>query len=183
PAWAGSTTSRRSRTGWSTPGRTWRGIVAVARIPAGCMRCGPRRRPTRATTPTSCSSTPTTTARPGPLRSQSADPGLAGRARMLLTRDSETWYARPLESPAEGAPMRPGMLFTAVALAAAVVVLAPGVPGWAGAGAGGFSSEQAAGTPYLHQGNWEPTVATDPNHPDLVYQLITGINAHQCAPG
>jgi hypothetical protein len=22
-----------------------------------------------------------------------------------------------------------------------------------------------------------------PHHPDLIYQLITGINAHQCAPG
>ena len=78
--------------------------------------------------------------------------------------------------------MRPGALFTPVALAVAVLVLALAGPAWAGAGSGGFSSEQAAGTPYQRQGNWEPTVATDPAHPDLVYQLITGINARQCAP-
>ena len=75
--------------------------------------------------------------------------------------------------------MRPRALF---ALAAAVLVLASGVPGWARAGTAGFSPEQPAGTPYHRQGNWEPTVATDPDHPDLVYQLITGINARQCAP-
>jgi hypothetical protein len=46
-----------------------------------------------------------------------------------------------------------------------------------------FTSEQAAGTPFKHQSNWEPTVATDPGRPNLVYQLITGINAHECAPG
>src|ERR1700751_1482379 len=80
-------------------------------------------------------------------------------------------------------PMRPHALFALVALASAVLVLGSGAPGWAGTGPGGFSSEQPAGTPYKHQGNWEPTVATDPRHPDLVYQLITGINAHQCAPG
>src|SRR5262245_63215344 len=79
--------------------------------------------------------------------------------------------------------MRHGTLVTVVAVAAAGLMLAPGVPGWASAGAGGFGSEQPAGTPYKHQGNWEPTVATDPSHPGLVYQLITGINAHQCAPG
>jgi hypothetical protein len=79
--------------------------------------------------------------------------------------------------------MRPRALLTPVVLAVAVLVLAPGVPAWAGAGPGGFSSEQPAGTPYKHQSNWEPTVATDPGHPDLVYQLITGISAHQCAPG
>jgi hypothetical protein len=79
--------------------------------------------------------------------------------------------------------MRPRALFIPAALAAAVLVLAPGAAVRATAGTGGFSSEQPAGTPYRHQSNWEPTVATDPNHPDLVYQLITGINAHQCAPG
>lgn len=79
--------------------------------------------------------------------------------------------------------MRPRVLFAVVAPAAAVLVLASGVPGWATAGPGGFRPEQPAGTPYKHQANWEPTVATDPRHPDLVYQLITGINAHQCAPG
>jgi hypothetical protein len=57
--------------------------------------------------------------------------------------------------------MRPRALFGLVALAG-VLVLAPGVPAWAGAGASGFGSEQPAGTPYKHQGNWEPTVATDP---------------------
>src|SRR6266702_1525452 len=79
--------------------------------------------------------------------------------------------------------MRPRALFTPVALAVAVLVLAPGVPARASAGPGGFGSEQAAGTPLKHQSNWEPTVATDPDHPDLVYQLITGINARQCSPG
>jgi len=79
--------------------------------------------------------------------------------------------------------MRPRALFTPVALAVAVLVVAPGVAARASAGTGGFSSELAAGTPYKHQSNWEPTVAADPSHPDRVYQLITGINAHQCAPG
>ena len=78
--------------------------------------------------------------------------------------------------------MRPRALFILVALAAAVLVIAPGAAVRASAGPGGFSSEQPAGTPYRHQSNWEPTVATDPHHPELVYQLITGINAHQCAP-
>ena len=36
--------------------------------------------------------------------------------------------------------------------------------------------------PYKHQSNGEPRVATDPHHPDLVYQLVTGISAHQRAP-
>jgi hypothetical protein len=79
--------------------------------------------------------------------------------------------------------MRLRALLSPVGLAVAVLVLAPSAPAWAGPGPGGFSSEQPAGTPYKHQSNWEPTVATDPHHPDLVYQLITGINAHQCAPG
>ena len=79
--------------------------------------------------------------------------------------------------------MRARALFTRVALVVAVLALALVAPGWASAGPGGFSPEQAAGTPYKHQGNWEPTVATDPHHPALVYQLITGINARQCAPG
>ena len=79
--------------------------------------------------------------------------------------------------------MRPRALLSPVVLAVAVLMLAPGVPAGASAGASGFSSEQPAGTPFKHQSNWEPTVATDPHHPGLVYQLITGINAHQCAPG
>ncbi len=78
--------------------------------------------------------------------------------------------------------MRFRALFTAIALAVAGLMLASGVPAGASAGTSGFSSEQPAGTPFKHQSNWEPTVATDPHHPDLVYQLITGINAHQCAP-
>jgi hypothetical protein len=41
--------------------------------------------------------------------------------------------------------MRPRALFTPVVLGVAVLVLAPGVPGWASAGPGGFSSEQPAG--------------------------------------
>src|SRR5260370_19491729 len=79
--------------------------------------------------------------------------------------------------------MRPRALLIPVALAVAVLVLAPGVAAWAGAGPGGFSSEQPAGMPYKHQSNLEPTVAPQPRHPNLVYQLINGINAHQCAPG
>ena len=79
--------------------------------------------------------------------------------------------------------MRTRALFTPVVLAVAVLVLAPGAPARASAGPGGFSSEQPAGTPFKHQSNWEPTVAADPDHADLVYQLTTGINAHQCAPG
>lgn len=74
--------------------------------------------------------------------------------------------------------MRPRALLSPVALAVAVLVLALSAPAWAGPGPGGFSSEQPAGTPYKHQSNWEPTVATDPGHPNLVYQLITGISAH-----
>src|SRR6266700_712677 len=87
---------------------------------------------------------------------------------MPLTRNSGTWYIGRLASPAEGASQ---------------CDLARCLPARASAGPGGFSSEQPAGTPYKHQSNWEPTVATDPSHPDLVYQLLTGINAHQCAPG
>jgi len=79
--------------------------------------------------------------------------------------------------------MRTRALFTPVVLAVAVLVLAPGAPARVSAGPGGFSSEQPAGTPFKHQSNWEPTVAADPDHADLVYQLTTGINAHQCAPG
>ena len=78
--------------------------------------------------------------------------------------------------------MRPRTLFIAL-LVALAWVLGPCGALRASAGSAGFSSEQPAGTPYKHQSNWEPAVATDPGHPDLVYQLITGINAHQCAPG
>jgi hypothetical protein len=78
--------------------------------------------------------------------------------------------------------MRPRVLFAAVVLAVAGLMLASGVAAGASTGTSGFSSEQPAGTPFKHQSNWEPTVATDPNHPAVVYQLLTGINAHQCAP-
>jgi hypothetical protein len=49
-------------------------------------------------------------------------------------------------------------------------------------GAASFDDELPAGYDISpkHQSNWEPTVAVDPNHPDRVYQLITGINAHAC---
>jgi len=75
------------------------------------------------------------------------------------------------------------MLLIAPVLVTVVLILAPGAAFPASAGSTGFGPEQPAGTPYTHQSNWEPTVATDPGHPDLVYQLITGINAHECAPG
>src|SRR5712692_4152759 len=79
--------------------------------------------------------------------------------------------------------MRPRWVAIPSALATLMLFLGLGMTVPANAGSGGFNSEQPAGTPYLHQSNWEPTVATDPNHPNLVYQLITGINAHQCSPG
>ena len=48
--------------------------------------------------------------------------------------------------------------------------------------AASFDNERAAGYDInpKHQSNWEPTVAVDPNHPNRVYQLITGINAQAC---
>jgi hypothetical protein len=65
-------------------------------------------------------------------------------------------------------------------IAAMALVAGVGIPSFA-AGSG-FDPEQPAGTPLLHQSNWEPTVATDPSNANRVYQLITGINAHECAP-
>jgi len=49
-------------------------------------------------------------------------------------------------------------------------------------GGGRFDDERPAGYDVnaKHQSNWEPTVAVDPDHPNRVYQLITGINAHAC---
>jgi hypothetical protein len=46
----------------------------------------------------------------------------------------------------------------------------------------GFDDERPAGYGInpKHQSNWEPTVAVDPNHPNRVYQLLTGINAPAC---
>src|SRR5215212_2477152 len=63
----------------------------------------------------------------------------------------------------------------------AAVVIAATVAGPA-SGATGFDNERAAGYDInpKHQSNWEPTVAVDPNHPNHVYQLITGINAQAC---
>jgi hypothetical protein len=45
-----------------------------------------------------------------------------------------------------------------------------------------FDDERPAGYDInpKHQSNWEPRVAVDPNQPTRVYQLITGINAHDC---
>ena len=64
-------------------------------------------------------------------------------------------------------------------LAAAVIATTVAGPA---SGATSFDSERAAGYDInpKHQTNWEPTVAVDPNHPNRVYQLITGINAQAC---
>jgi hypothetical protein len=64
----------------------------------------------------------------------------------------------------------------AASIAIVVVAAAPAV------GSGGFDGEAPAGYDInpKHQSNWEPTVAVDPNHPNRVYQLITGINAPAC---
>ena len=65
-------------------------------------------------------------------------------------------------------------LATATIVAAVLIAPASAVPR--------FGDERSAGFDInpKHQSNWEPTVAVDPNHPDRVYQLITGINAHAC---
>jgi len=70
---------------------------------------------------------------------------------------------------------------TRVLASLAAVVIATTVAGPA-SGATGFDNERPAGYDInpKHQSNWEPTVAVDPNHPDRVYQLITGINAQAC---
>ncbi len=71
-------------------------------------------------------------------------------------------------------------------LAATVALLTLGVTTAAAAGPGrpasGFDHERPAGYDAnpQHQSNWEPTVAVDPNDPNRVYQLITGINASAC---
>jgi hypothetical protein len=82
-----------------------------------------------------------------------------------------------------GRTMRARTVSIPTVMLASVLAWGLGMVNPASAGSTGFSSEQPAGTPLLHQSNWEPTVATDPNHPGRVYQLITGINAHQCSPG
>jgi hypothetical protein len=63
--------------------------------------------------------------------------------------------------------------------ASIAIVLLATVPAW---GLGGFDDERPAGYDInpKHQSNWEPTIAVDPNHPDRIYQLITGINAQAC---
>src|SRR5204863_6037093 len=66
------------------------------------------------------------------------------------------------------------------ALATSLALFAVGAaPAW---GAARFADERPAGYDInpKHQSNWEPAVAVDPNHPNRVYQLITGINAHAC---
>jgi hypothetical protein len=71
-------------------------------------------------------------------------------------------------------------------LAATVALLTLGVTTAAAAGPGRpasrFDHERPAGYDVnpKHQSNWEPTVAVDPNDPNRVYQLITGINASAC---
>jgi hypothetical protein len=64
----------------------------------------------------------------------------------------------------------------AVLLAMAMAIAAPA------SAATGFDDERPAGYDInpKHQSNWEPTVAVDPDHPDRVYQLITGISASAC---
>src|SRR5919201_3345229 len=82
-----------------------------------------------------------------------------------------------------GGNRRPRLRKRALALAALAASLALVAVGAAPAsGAGRFADERPAGYDInpKHQSNWEPTVAVDPNHPNRVYQLITGINAHAC---
>ena len=66
------------------------------------------------------------------------------------------------------------------ALAASLAIVA--VAAAQASGASRFDDERPAGYDInpKHQSNWEPTVAVDPNHPNRVYHLITGINAHAC---
>jgi hypothetical protein len=68
------------------------------------------------------------------------------------------------------------LLTLAGLLAIAAVVAAPALA------VGSFEDERPTGYDIdpKHQTNWEPTVAVDPNDPNRVYQLITGINAHAC---
>jgi hypothetical protein len=61
-------------------------------------------------------------------------------------------------------------------LAMAVAIISPAMA------AARFDAERPAGYDIdpKHQSNWEPTVAVDPNNPNRVYQLITGIGARAC---
>ncbi len=65
------------------------------------------------------------------------------------------------------------------ALAGSLAIIAAAAPA---SRAAGFNDERPAGYDInpKHQSNWEPTVAVDPNDPNRVYQLITGINAPAC---
>src|SRR3954453_70382 len=77
----------------------------------------------------------------------------------------------------------PRLRTSALALAALAASLAlVAVAAARASGAAHFADERPAGYDInpKHQSNWEPTVAVDPNHPNRVYQLITGINAHAC---
>ncbi len=75
-------------------------------------------------------------------------------------------------------PIRSSILATIIALLTLGVVITSA----AAARGSGFDDERPAGYDInpKHQSNWEPTVAVDPNDPNRVYQLITGINASAC---
>src|SRR6059058_4922711 len=98
-----------------------------------------------------------------------------------LTHLSTTRYTRAERVPPLGGVPMPIRRLVPLVLMVWVLVSFPGLD--LANAAPRFTSEQAVGTPFKHQSNWEPTVATDPGRPNLVYQLITGINAHECAPG
>src|SRR4029453_12637736 len=98
--------------------------------------------------------------------------------------DSEVFRAYRLR--ATGMPRawmkRPRLHTRALALAALAASLAIVAVAAAPASGAGFDNERPAGYDInpKRQSNWEPTVAVDPNHPNRVYQLITGINAPAC---
>ncbi len=76
------------------------------------------------------------------------------------------------------------LLTLAVILALAALVASLAIAGATAraSGATSFDNERPAGYDInpKHQSNWEPAVAVDPNRPNRVYQLITGINAQAC---
>src|SRR5207253_6715930 len=83
----------------------------------------------------------------------------------------KTTIERP---PVSGRAVITPILAAAVVMAAIVATPASAVVS--------FDDERPAGLDInpKHQSNWEPTVAVDPNHPDRVYQLLTGISAPAC---
>jgi hypothetical protein len=85
-----------------------------------------------------------------------------------------------LKSRTTGGPRLSTRALAVAALAAALALVA--IAAAPASGAGRFTDERPAGYDInpKHQSNWEPTVAVDPKHPNRVYQLITGINAHAC---